>query len=243
MELIDKQRYMGWSLPKDSHIILTTNPDDGNYQVNAIDDAQKTRFISIHMKWDAECWAEWAETVGVDGRCINFVLHNPEIVSPLVNPRAITKFFDSISSIKQFEDSLPLISMIGEGSIGNEASNLFTMFINNRLDKLITPKELLQGADDATVFKKLEDAVGTTDKYRADIASILTTRLINYSLLFASENTVEQKHITRLINLIKEPTLLTNDLKYHLVKKLVVGNKQKFQKFLNDPVVQDYVLK
>lgn len=65
---------------------------------------------------------------------INFVLRHPEIVSPAVNPRSLTTFFNSISSIKDFEKELPMIQMIGEGSIGPEAATLFTTFINNRLD-------------------------------------------------------------------------------------------------------------
>ena len=67
MDLIDRQEYISWKLPKDWHIILSTNPDDGKYLVNAIDDAQKTRFISLEMKWDAEVWAKWAESKGIDG--------------------------------------------------------------------------------------------------------------------------------------------------------------------------------
>ncbi len=56
MELVDRQEYISWKLPKDWHIILTANPDDGEYMVNAIDTAQRTRFVSIVMKWNHECW-------------------------------------------------------------------------------------------------------------------------------------------------------------------------------------------
>ena len=42
MELIDRQEYISWKLPKDWHIILTSNPDTDDYIVNSIDSAQKT---------------------------------------------------------------------------------------------------------------------------------------------------------------------------------------------------------
>jgi len=71
MELIDRQTYISWTLPKDWHIILTANPDNGDYLVNSIDNAQKTRFISVNLKFDMDCWAKWAEQNDVDGRCIN----------------------------------------------------------------------------------------------------------------------------------------------------------------------------
>ena len=69
MELISRQEYVSWSLPADSHIILSSNPDNGAYLVNSLDSAQKTRYISIEMTWDAEKWAEWAEEQGIDSRC------------------------------------------------------------------------------------------------------------------------------------------------------------------------------
>ena len=47
----------------------STNPDDGNYQVTSMDVAQTTRFSTINLKFDIKCWAEFAEKVGVDGRC------------------------------------------------------------------------------------------------------------------------------------------------------------------------------
>ena len=37
MELVDRQQYISWVLPKDWHIILTSNPDNGDYMVNSID--------------------------------------------------------------------------------------------------------------------------------------------------------------------------------------------------------------
>lgn len=245
MELIDRQEYISWKLPKDWHIVLTTNPDDGNYLVNAIDDAQKTRFISVIMKWNEERWAEWAEKNKIDTRCINFVLMNPEIVTPKVNPRAITTFFNCISSIKNFEEELPMIQMIGEGSVGPEVATLFTMFINNRLDKLVTPKEMFLGTDDDLVGEKILAAIthdGDMNTYRADIASVLTTRLINFAVTYSEENTITDKHIARLVYLVKA-NILTDDLKYHLVKKVINGNKQKFQRLLYDTSVQEYTTK
>ena len=247
MELVDRQEYISWKLPKDWHIILTANPDDGNYMVNSIDSAQKTRFVSVMMKWNHERWAEWAEEEGIDGRCINFVLMNPEIVDAGkgVNPRSITTFFNCISSIKTFEDDLPLIQMVGEGSVGNEVATLFTTFINNRLDKLVTPKEMLFTKDHATALQKVQEASGIVSgsEYRADIASILTTRFINYTLNYASKNKITPEIIDRVITFVKDADTFTDDLKYHIVKKILNGNKQKFQKLIFDKDVQAYATK
>ena len=64
---MDRQEYISWKLPKDWHIILTANPDNGEYLVQTIDTAQRTRFISVNLKFDDKVWAKWAEESGIDG--------------------------------------------------------------------------------------------------------------------------------------------------------------------------------
>lgn len=243
MELIDRQEYISWKLPKDWHIFLTSNPDDGEYLVQTIDNAQRTRFIGVNLKFEASIWAEWAEKEGIDGRCINFLLMHPELVKEKVNPRSATMFFNAISSVKDFTAQLPLIQMIGEGSVGPEFSTMFTLFINNRLDKLITPHDILLHDNENHVVGELRKAIGTGKDYRADIASILATRVINYGLHYAENNSIPDASINRVIRLCTDPDIFTNDLQYILVKKFLNGNKQKFQKIMVNPEVQKMSMK
>ncbi len=237
MELVDRQEYISWKLPKDWHIVLTANPDNGDYLVNSIDTAQRTRFISVNLKFDMEVWGTWAENDQIDTRCINFMLMHPELVTHNTNARSIVNFYNSISSIKDFENNLPLIQNIGEGSVGTEFTTMFTSFIHNKLDKLIEPKEILLGDNNKTISDKLMSSIGSGDNYRADIAAIMATRIINYSLFYAEKNSITQKIIDRITFLVTEPDLFTNDLKYHMVKKILNGNKQKFQKIMVNPEV------
>lgn len=234
MELVDRQTYISWKLPKNWHIILTSNPDNGDYMVNSIDSAQRTRFITANLKFDVDVWAKWAEQEGVDGRCINFLLMHPELVTQETNARSITTFFNSISSIENFEDQLPLIQMIGEGSVGAEFATMFTMFINNRLDKIITPEKVMSTDDWSSVKGQLTTVIGKEESYRADIASVITRRLINYNLLNADKNSVNQKILDRLSELMTD-SMFTNDLKYTMVREIINGNRTKFQKLLMNP--------
>lgn len=244
MELVDRQEYISWKLPKDWHIILTANPDNGEYLVQSIDNAQRTRFISVNLKFDINTWAKWAEENSIDGRCINFLMMHPELIEKHkdLNPRSITTFFNAISSIKDFSKELPLINMIGDGSVGPEFSQLFAMFINNRLDKLITPHDILLHDNEQHVMSELKKAIGTDKDYRADIASILATRTINYGIHYSENNTIYQKTIDRLITLCTGD-VFTDDLKYILVKKFLNGNKQKFQKMMTNPEVVQMSMK
>jgi hypothetical protein len=227
MTLIDEQAYASWKLPKNWHILLTTNPDNGDYNVTSLDIAQKTRFISTEVKFDVNIWAKWAEKASIDSRCINFLLMNPELVSQRINPRMITTFFNSISSIQDFAKNLPIIQMIGEGSVGNDFASMFTMFINNKLDKIIGPKDIFE-KDEQYVLNTLKAAVGDGEDFRADLSSVIPTRVVNYGLTFAEKNTVSQPMVQRLIKLTTECDSFTDDLRYYIIKELINGNKVKF---------------
>lgn len=69
MEITDRQEYISWKLPKGSTVILSNNPDNQEYFVTTQDIAHQTRYLRFNMKMDVDCWAEWAEKEGVDGRC------------------------------------------------------------------------------------------------------------------------------------------------------------------------------
>lgn len=230
MELIDRQQYISWTLPKDWHIILTSNPDNGEYLVNSIDNAQKTRFISVKLKFDINCWSEWAENNTIDSRCINFLLKHPELVSTNTNSRSITTFFNSISSLKSFNDELPLIQMIGEGSVGSEFTTLFTIFINNKLDKIISPDVIMNHESEEYILNTLKGIIGKKNgnEYRADLASIISTRIINFSLFYSKENKIESDYINRLAFLMNEE-VFADDLKYKIVKSIYNGDPSAFK--------------
>lgn len=236
MELIDRQTYISWSLPQDWHIVLTANPDNGDYMVNSIDAAQKTRYITANLQFDVNVWARWAEEEGIDTRCINFLLLHPELVTQETNARAITTFFNSISSFESFEKNLSYIQMIGEGSVGEEFASMFTVFINNKLDKLVTPKDLLTHDNEQYILGELSGCIGKDDNYRADIASTLATRLANFAVVYAKDNTISQKITDRLETLCTKE-YFTNDLKYLVVRTIFNGNKQKFNKLMMKPEI------
>ena len=241
MELIDRQQYISWKLPQDWHIILTSNPDNGDYLVNSTDNAQRTRYITANLKFDIKVWARWAEANKLDTRCINFLLMHPELVTTQTNARSITTFFNAISSIPVFEDKLNLIQNIGEGSVGTEFASLFTLFINNKLDKLITPEDMLT-KDEKYVKGVLNSVIGENAAYRADIASTLATRLVNFSLNYATTHSIPDPMINRISVLVTEEIFGT-DLNYFVIRTILNGNKSKFSKLMMSPKVIQMAVK
>ena len=246
MEIINRQEYTSWKLPRNWHVVMTQNPDDGNYMVNSQDVAHKTRYSTLTMKWDVECWARRAEKDGIDGRGINFMLKHPDIIKDDslkngINPRTLSNFFNSIASIKDFEKDLPKIQQMGESSVGVEVSSLFTTFINNRLDKLLSPNDILT-KDWKYVKGELTDIIGIGTNYRPDIASIITTRIINYSLHYSEKNSIDQKIITRITEIINTPDLIAMDLKYIIIRELL-NRSNKFKRIMLDQGVAKMSIK
>lgn len=195
MTLIDEQKYISWSLPEGSTIVLTCNPSDQDFMVQSEDSAQATRRLKVHMKADVDIWAaEFAEPYGIDGRCINFMLKHPEIIEGAVskdkdgntlakgNLRIWTKYFDSISGIDSFDKNIDLVMNLGMGSLPSEHILLFSTFIKNGLDKLASPEQLLKN-DIKWSLGELKGVIKEGKDKRQDIAAILTKRLLNFALI------------------------------------------------------------
>lgn len=224
MEIIDRGEYISWKLPSDCHVMMTSNPSDsGDFFVTSLDSAQQTRYIRIKMGFDVNEWARWAEQEGIDSRCINFLLLNPEMIKGDVNARLATDYFNSISSIANFSEleSLQLIQLLGEGSVGDEFSTCFALFINNKLDKLPNPEYLFDTKSDESAINAIFESVGPTNSqdYRQNVASVISTRMINYAQKLSLEKLVKKQHAQRLINLIKSG-VLSGDIVYNLIKSI-----------------------
>jgi hypothetical protein len=115
------------------------------------------------------------------------------------------------------------------------------MFINNKLDKIISPQSIIDSSDEYVV-KTLKEIIGTKEKYRADIASTISTRLVNYLDKFAKENKVEKSIIER-IKLVVKSDIFTTDICFNMVKGIYNADQKKYQMMLLDKDLATYVLK
>jgi hypothetical protein len=118
--------------------------------------------------------------------------------------------------------------MIGEGSVGSEFTTLFTIFINNKLDKIISPETIMTHESEDYILNTLKGIIGKDKEYRADLASIISTRITNFSLYYAKDNKIEKTFIDRLAFLMNEE-LFAVDLKYNMVKSIYNGNSSAFK--------------
>lgn len=242
MELILTQKYISWSLPKKTTIVLTNNIDDGNSNVSSLDEAQKTRFMNYNVSFDVDAWSQWAESAGIDGRCINFVMsYSSELFSAddngarMCNPRSFTMFANSISSIENWDSELSFINTLSKGCFDDENgrfSSMFTTFITNRMHMLIQPEEIMKGSWD-TVKQKLHDSLND----RPDIATLIERRLSNYVV---SKNRTGEIDLNtfknRVLDIIKDG-IFSKDMIYHLLKTAINSNLKWGSKLLTTPEI------
>ena len=256
MELVLTQGYISWSLPKKSNIFLTSNPDNGEYNVSSMDEAQKTRFLNFNIAWSEDAWMKWAESASVDGRCINFVasysnelFNADEDGNRICNPRSFVMFADMISGVKDWDnsDSLAFISTIAKGCFKDEGgrfSSMFTSFLRNKMHLLIQPKDMLTGGWDRIKGIMESSVYDANGQYRADIASLLERRFSNYvgAWLSSDEKTPIATVEKRILDFMDAEEnggkkLFTKDHFYHMIKTITSEHKNQTNHLLYNPKI------
>jgi hypothetical protein len=132
--------------------------------------------------------------------------------------------------------------MIGEGSVGSEFTTMFSMFINNKLDRIISPETIMTHESEEYVLNTLKGIIGKDDNYRADLASIISTRIVNFSSFYAKNNKVEKAYIDRLALLMNEE-LFAVDLKYKIVKNVYNDNTSAYKSLMLNKTLIKFLTK
>ena len=255
MELVDRKQYISWSLPEDWHILLSSNPDNGEYIVNSVDDAQATRFLSMNIKYNEKIWAEWAENNHIDSRCINFMLMNPEAVEGVAdtegkkatrkgaNPRQWVNFFYAIGNLKNYQEpeALTKIETIGQMAVGEDLTASFIQFIHNNMDKLIEPEFMLLHKDQEQVIKGIEDCIHVEGIYRNDIASILAIRFSNWTTKYLNQNSSNPFIVDRIHDIITKE-VFGADLAFTIAKLIYAKNRSKLLALISKKSFMQYTL-
>lgn len=256
MTLICEGTYISWKLPKYTTVVLSSNPDNGAYNVTGLDDAMLSRFCNFKVKFSVEEWAKWAEANKVDGKGINFALlygeelfkmqHNQQIA----NARSYTNFIKAISGITDWSksDNLAIILQVSKGCFlrdkDNIIGNLFTTFIVNKLDKLIQPKDMIELTWE-NLEPKMRACVYDNGVFRPEIASVLTIRFMNYILhLFSTKGGIKESVVyDRILDIVdNDEMLFSEDLLFHLIKTLITSYPGRTGKLLMNSKIRNKVV-
>lgn len=240
MQLLQNYELVSWKLPPKWQIVLTANPDGGDYSVTPLDFAMLTRMMHITMVFDVKRWAWWAEKNGVDPRGISFVLTYPETVTgDRTTPRTLVQFFESISGIKDLNQDLALVKMLGDACLDPATVSAFISFVNHNLARLIAPEEIL-GAEDfrEEVYEPVHaQTVGETK--RIDILSVITTRLVNH--VTVSNHELDDRQRANLIDFLLMD-FLPNDIRLIAVRDIANCENNSAKKIVADPRVSGVLL-
>lgn len=206
MELINSGEYASYKLPSNCSIVLTSNPNDGNYNiVSADDEAHSDRFFTINVEFMREPWCSWAEKVEIREEAINFIYQVVEATGNTKSPsiRTWTKFFRNIQHVTDLKkpDNIDLIADMGSISVGDYAS-MYINFIKNNLDIIPSMKEIF---NESVHKKTILDIISTsmkdkdTGRERQDIKALLGLRLKNY---IRAQNSLSKSFVDRLLDIL-----------------------------------------
>lgn len=225
MQLLQNYELATWKLPKGWDIVLTANPDGGDYSVTPMDDAMLTRAIHATMIFDPQEWARWAEKNDIDSRGISFVLSYPEIFSAnatRTTGRSITQFFEMIKGIDtRSTENLGLVTMLGYGCLDDVTIEKFIDFLRSNENVLISPEEILRTKNWSSIEEKLRKILFSNKKeqnkedMRTDLSALIANRVRNHIMVkYDTYTDLELENIKRYL----KSNFLTKEAAFDFVR-------------------------
>jgi len=241
MQLLQNHELISWKLPSQWQIILTANPDGGDYSVTPMDDAMLTRMLHITLEFEAKAWVKWAEQNEVDPRGINFVLLYPEIITgQRTTPRTLVQFFEAIKPIVDLSANLGLVRMLADSCLDEQTASAFISFVNHNLGELISPETICNARDfEKEVLLPFQKVV-LKQPIRVDIIAALCTRLVNF--LLNQTKSISSNQLNNLKSFIKID-FIPNDLRFAMVQELIGSGNTGLKGLLADTELGKLMLK
>jgi hypothetical protein len=241
MQLLQNHELISWKLPPQWQIILTANPDGGDYSVTPMDDAMLTRMLHITLEFEAKAWVKWAEQNEVDPRGINFVLLYPEIITgQRTTPRTLVQFFEAIKPIVDLSANLGLVRMLADSCLDEQTASAFISFVNHNLGELISPETICNARDFEKEVLLPFQKVALKQPIRVDIIAALCTRLVNF--LLNQTKSISSNQLNNLKSFIKID-FIPNDLRFAMVQELIGSGNTGLKGLLADAELGKLMLK
>jgi hypothetical protein len=239
MQLLQRYELVSWKLPPRWQIVLTANPDGGDYAVTPMDAAMLTRMLHVTLEFNVKAWARWADSADVDPRGIDFVLAYPEVIGgERTTPRSLVQLFKLIGKIPDLGKEEALVSALAHSTLDREAAAAFMGFVRAGLSKLITPAEILAATDfQKNVEKRIATLIDGKTK-RVDILNVVCTRLAHH--LAARKAALSAKELGNLKSFLTLE-LIPADMRLVLAKELVASGATG-KKLLADPEIATLVM-
>lgn len=242
LQLVLDKKIHQHSLPEDTLIIAADNPDNGDYQVEALDPALKDRFLVIDIEIDVKTWLDYANIHNINKIVKSFIVDNPNKLyfkpdegandDITATPRSWTKlasYIDIIDNIPR-EVYYPII----RGKIGSALAAQFLNYMNN-FKNLISVQDV-EALVDSLKSRKIEDIGKAVKELLKDSEASQKTELCE-SLVqkYIVQDNVKDAMPMMAILYALDVEILTAFLKNYSSTKPTEYNKiSKFDKVLNN---------
>ncbi len=219
MTLMKDGKINNWELPKGSTVITSSNPDNGDYHVQSVDQAHSTRSLNVEVDFDFNTWLNNYGLKNVDERGVSFLINYKEELERTsfkdVNIRLWTMFFDQISGIKDWEANLPLILNIMSKEQFKGYVQLFVQFISSKMDKIPSLKDLF-----SKEWNEVEKELTIICENRLDIVTIIKEKLLSFGTILKKEDVNFKEKCDRLHQFTSLTKIFPDDLLWNIVVKL-----------------------
>jgi len=164
-QLVLDRRLHTHKLPDGWFVHAAINPDNGNYQVEALDPAMMRRFCTIEVTPDVDTWLAWAKSNGnIDNTISEFIntnralLFQPEEIKFDVKPTPDSyRMLDQLMKTKVIAKENQM--EIFRGLIGKEASVALIKWLDTNYVKPVSGTQILSEYDKwASKVKKQQTA-------------------------------------------------------------------------------------
>lgn len=224
MPLLQDGRTVSWGLPPDWHIVLTANPDNGDYSVTPLDASLLTRMLHVELTFDVKSWANWAANYRIPSLFIDFVLLYPELIDhERTTARSLVQFFDSLQGLDQTKKQKTLIPVLAKGFLGEAAARQFVAYLKSTQEHLPSVRTVLEANDfDSEVAQPVTSFLNKST-LQLEAFSVFWERI--YRTLKNRPEDLKPQELKNLEKLLKLPQLPEDLRKYWVMQLLDLDQK------------------
>lgn len=242
LQLLQLGKLLTWQLPKHWQIVLTANPDNGSYHVTSLDSATHTRLIHVTLRFDVDCWAEWAREVGIRELLVRFVERNPEVMNrPYTTARTLSALLFQINDISDYRDDdvIAYVRVLGEGCVDIETVNeLIDWLLSDFTD--FDPATLLNAETSSAALELLEGYLLVNEQLRVERVAQVCGAL--KSLILDPAYTPKEHHKRNLLIFMNSP-MLHHNRRQELHKEITQSSSPFVRALVEDPTLTLKILR
>jgi len=245
MSVFQNHKIAGVELPEGTFIVLTSNPDGGEFMVTEMDEAQKDRIQTFQLKFDPQSWYAWAEKSGIHPIILNFALRYPEAMcGKKTTPRSMEAFSHFVNfhpeyvgalvKMKEgeFDEKIEMVSLRARALLDEETVGSFFGFLVQDNKLVIPPDKILNAWSDV---KKQLVSLSQQSPMRTDILGIIVQRL---SLYLTSEHYQPESHHKANLEQFLTDGIIPEDLTLSVVQQLIHAREETRKLILSDRIYE-----